>query len=128
MVAASLQRLIAELEHLRQSRVILYMGQERGQFGHRIGEDDVPVLFQCLRQREPVDRLDLVLHTTGGSISTAHWLCHLLHAYGKHLSVLVPSKARSAGTLLCLGAHEIVFSRRSAGRGHDRAVLAHPPA
>jgi hypothetical protein len=109
MDAASLPALIADLEHLRQSRVILYMGQDRGQFSHRISEDDVPLLFQCLRQREPVDRLDLVLHTAGGSMPSAHWLCHLLHAYGKHLSVLVPYKARSAGTLLCLGSHEIVM-------------------
>jgi hypothetical protein len=42
-------------------------------------------------------------------MSSAHWLCHLLHVYGKHISVLVPYKARSAGTLLCLGAHEIVM-------------------
>ena len=109
MAATSLQGLIADLEQLRQSRVVLYVGQDRGQFAHCIGEDDIPVLFQCLRQREEVDRLDLVLHTTGGSIPTAHWLCHLLHAYGKHLSVLIPAKARSAGTLLCLGAHEIVM-------------------
>jgi hypothetical protein len=109
MAATSLQEMIAELESLRKSRVILYIGQDRGQFTHRISEDDVSVLFACLREREEVERLDLVLHTTGGSISTAHWLCHLLHSYGKHLSVLVPAKARSAGTLLCLGAHEIVM-------------------
>lgn len=109
MAATPLQAMIAKLEHLRQSRVILYVGQDRGQFSHQISEDDVLPLFQCLRQQERVDRLDLVLHTTGGSIPTAHWLCHLLHAYGKHFSVLVPNKARSAGTLLCLGAHEIVM-------------------
>ena len=109
MAATPLQALIAELEALRHSRVILYVGQDRGQFSHRISEDDMPWLFQCLRQREAVDRLDLVLHTIGGSISAAHWLCHLLHAYGKHLSVLVSYKARSAGMFLCLGAHEIVM-------------------
>jgi len=109
MAGTPLLELIARLEDLRQSRVLLYMGQDRGQFSHRISEDDVSVLFQGLRQSEPVERLDLVLHTMGGSISTVHWLCHLFHAYGKHFSVLVPTKARSAGTLLCLGAHEIVM-------------------
>src|SRR5215469_7043231 len=109
MAATPLQEMIGELEHLRQSRVILYVGQDRGQLLHQISEDDVLPLFQCLRQQERVDRLDLVLNTAGGSISIAHWLCRLCHDYGKHFSVLVPNKARSAATLLCLGAHEIVM-------------------
>lgn len=110
MGPTSLQTKVAELEHLRKSRVILYIGQDRGQFSHQIGEDDVLPLYQCLRQQEEsVDRLDLVLHTMGGSIPTAHWLCHLLRTYGKQFNVLVPLKARSAGTLLCLGTHEIVM-------------------
>src|SRR5215469_8684955 len=109
MAATPLPAMIAELEQLRQSRVILYVGQDRGQFLHQMSEEDVLPLFQCLRQQERVERLDLVLNTMGGSIPTAHWLCHLLHAYGKHVSVLVPSKARSAATLLCLGADEIVM-------------------
>lgn len=109
MAAISLQAMIGELEHLRKSRVILYVGQDRGQLLHQISEEDALPLFQCLRQQERVDRLDLVLNTTGGSISTAHWLCRLLHAYGKHFSVLVANKARSAAALLCLGAHEIVM-------------------
>lgn len=109
MKARALQALLAELEHLRQSRVILYIGQDRGRFPHQISEEDMPPLFACLRQKERVDRLDLVLHLAGGSIPCAHGLCHLLHTYGKHVSMLVPYKARSAGTLLCLGAHEIVM-------------------
>jgi|SRR5579875_1475890 hypothetical protein len=109
MKARALQALLAELEHLRQSRVILYIGQDRGRFPHQIIEEDMPPLFACLRQKERVDRLDLLLHLAGGSIPCAHGLCHLLHTYGKHVSMLVPYKARSAGTLLCLGAHEIVM-------------------
>lgn len=110
MNLTSLQAKIAELEHLRKSRVILYLGQDRGHFSHQISEDDVLPLYRCLLQEKGrPERLDLVLHTMGGSISTAHWLCHLLSAYGKQFNVLVPLKARSAGTLLCLGAHEIVM-------------------
>jgi len=101
--------MLAELEKLRHSRVLLYVERDRGPFSHQISEEDIPPLTACLRQHERVERLDLVLHTTGGSIPVAHWLCHLLHTYGKYVSVLVPSKARSAGTLLCLGAHEIVM-------------------
>jgi serine dehydrogenase proteinase len=109
MERRSVHAMLAELEQMRHSRVLLYVGQDRGQFSHQFSEEDISPLFACLRQHERVERLDLVLHTTGGSISAAHGLCHLLHTYGNHVSVLVPYKARSAGTLLCLGAHEIVM-------------------
>src|SRR5215472_2419380 len=109
MPDSSLPALIAELEQLRQSRVILYLGQDQGQNPHLISGDDVLPLYQCLRRAERVDRLDLVLHTTGGKLVSAHRLWQLLRAYGDHLSVLVPYMARSAGTLLCLGAQEIVM-------------------
>lgn len=109
MNVAYLQEKIAELEQIRQSRVILYMGQSRGHFKHFITDDDVLPLFQCLRRVGSVERLDLILYTTGGSIATTHSICHLLHSYGSHIGVLLPYKARSAGTLLCLGAHEVIM-------------------
>jgi hypothetical protein len=46
MDPSSLQTMVAELEHLRRSCVILYIGQDRGQFPHQIGEDDALPLYQ----------------------------------------------------------------------------------
>jgi hypothetical protein len=50
-----------------------------------------------------------VLSTTGGSVTTARKIALLLREYAQHLTILVPYRARSAGTLLCLSANELVL-------------------
>ena len=92
---------LAELEHLRGNRVLLYAGL--------INDDCLPVLYEYLRSRGRVERLDLVLSTIGGAPTAARRLALLLRDYTKHLTILVPHRARSAGTLLCLGADELVL-------------------
>jgi hypothetical protein len=74
-----------------------------------INEDAVCTLYECLRRIGPTRRLDLVLSTTGGVITVARRLALLLHEFTQHLTILVPYQARSAGTLLCLGANELVL-------------------
>src|SRR5262249_27635004 len=95
---SQLQALIADLEALRRSRVLLYMSQDRGRFPHLLLEDDVLPLAEALRQIGPVECLDLVLATGGGSVTSAQAICYLLRAYATHISVLIPYKARSART------------------------------
>ena len=62
-------------------------------------DDDVPRLVRP----GPVD---LVLSTLGGSPTAAARVAAVLADY----RVLVPARARSAGTLLCLGASELVLT------------------
>lgn len=54
--------------------------------------------------------VDLVLSTTGGSPTEAARIAAVLHAGTDRLGVLVPVRARSAGTLLALGADELVLT------------------
>ncbi len=76
-------------------------------FGSGIEVKTVPVLYKLLQKQGRVKKLDLVLSTNGGSVNTARRLALLLHEYTEHLTILVPQKAKSAGTLLCLAAHQI---------------------
>jgi len=71
---------------------------------------DVIRLFrEILGQIGHVEKLDLVLITRGGDILTPLRLMSLLREYSKTVNVLVPYMAHSAGTLLALGADEIVM-------------------
>ncbi|MFL6160766.1 MAG: SDH family Clp fold serine proteinase [Jatrophihabitantaceae bacterium] len=72
--------------------------------------DLVPVLYQCLRSVGGGQRLDLVLSSYGGSVTATRQVALLLREYADRLSILVPHRARSAGTLLCLSADELVLS------------------
>ncbi len=65
--------------------------------------------YELLRAVGRVPRLDLVLASNGGAASAARRLGLLLHDYTDRLTILVPHRARSAGTLLCLAAHELVL-------------------
>ncbi len=92
---------LSELEALRGNPVIVYASM--------ISDDSVRVLYECLRKRGRAEHLDLVLSTMGGTVTTTRQLALLLHEYTQHLTILVPYQARSAGTLLCLSAHELVL-------------------
>jgi hypothetical protein len=50
-----------------------------------------------------------VLSTSGGAATAARRAAQLLRGHADHLTILVPHRARSAGTLLCLGADELVL-------------------
>ncbi len=92
---------IAELQSLRGVPVIVYSAS--------INDESVDVLYECLRKLGQQEQLNFVLLTSGGEVTTTHQLALLLHEYTHHLTILVPHTARSAGTLLCLCANELVL-------------------
>ena len=92
---------LAELESLRGNPVILYSSM--------INDDCVSVLYECLRRKKQMKSLDLILSTMGGLVTTTRQLALLLREYTQHLNILVPYHAKSAGTLLCLSANELVL-------------------
>jgi hypothetical protein len=60
-----------------------------------------------------VERLSLILYTRGGETLAAWTLANLLRQFCKHLEVIVPAKAHSAGTLLCLAADKIIMTKQA---------------
>lgn len=53
----------------------------------------------------------VVLETDGGYAKCAYQISRLFHIHSGGFAVVVPSRAKSAGTLLCCGAREIYMSR-----------------
>lgn len=93
--------LIETLQARRGRRAVLYHSA--------LTADCVPILYECLRRAGHCDALDLVLSTRGGSITGTRQVAMLLREFAGHIAILVPYRARSAGTLLCLGADELVL-------------------
>lgn len=93
---------ISDLELLRGHPVLLY---------HSMVQDEtIPILYEYLRKGNRIDHLDLVLSTGGGYVLAARRIAILLREYVQFLTILVPSQARSAGTLLCLSANNLVLT------------------
>lgn len=95
----------------RGSVVLLYFTGDRENVSTRIAPDVVRVIYRHLELIGNRSRVDLILYTRGGDVLTPWRLVNLIREYTEHFSVLVPFRAYSAGTLLCLGADEIVMGK-----------------
>jgi hypothetical protein len=95
-----------------------------------IEEADVEIVHTCLMNTLGDDRrVALVLQTAGGYVNAARRLAVLLRDHVDTLHIVVPHKAISAGTLLCLAADELVLGRLAELSPLDPNVSsAHPQA
>ena len=81
-------------------------------------------LFDQLRAIKPSHGLDLILNTAGGDTEAPWRFISLIREYTDNLSVLIPHFALSAGTVIALGADEIIMTALSTlgpidpSRGH----------
>ncbi len=77
------------------------------------GHDDhicSPAKWNVLVSKETfksVDTLELLIHSPGGSADIAYQLVRFFRHHCKKLNVIVPLEAKSAATLMCLGADGI---------------------
>ena len=99
------QDLIRSYEDHTERRLIVYIGV--------ITNSDIAPFVDLLDDIEPSDQLDLLLASPGGDGETALRLAKLCHKDRTDFRVIVPDEAKSAATLLALGADEIVMSASS---------------
>ena len=93
------------------SNVITYITGDRENVSTRIAPDIIRVFFRHLEAMGQSERIDLFLYTRGGDVLTPWRLVNLIREYTDHFSILVPFRAYSAGTLIALGANEIVMGK-----------------
>ena len=86
---------------LSDSDILIYTGPIT-----RAGFEQVVREIPCERRTKVL----LVLATLGGNADAAYRIARFLRRLYEHFTVFVPSLCKSAGTLLCVGAHEIVMS------------------
>ncbi len=113
------------IEEMRDSTAILYVTGDRQGLDTQIGQDVIDLFVDHLDAIGPVDKLSLVLYTIGGSTSAAWNLVNLLHMFCDEFEVIVPGKCMSAGTLISLGADQIVMTKQ-ATLGPIDPSLQHP--
>ncbi len=102
-----LDALIGALEQSRSSRVIVYWTTPMA----RLSDAVVLSLYDQLETIGKTKRLDLFLNTGGGDTDIPWRIVSLVREFCDEFAVLVPHRAASAGTLIAMGADEIVMSR-----------------
>lgn len=102
-----------EIERLRGSRLIAFVTGDRANMQTQIGNDAVDLFGDHLDAMFPARRISLILYTLGGSTMAAWNLVNMVRMFCDELEIIVPHKARSAGTLMCLGADKIIMTKQA---------------
>jgi len=105
------QALIKSIEDHWGHRLICYVSGRAA----TIDRDDVAGFMELLHNIQPEENIDLLLHTGGGDVDAAEKLMALVQATvgGGQLRVIIPDFAKSAGTLMILGADTFIMSDSS---------------
>lgn len=94
---------LEKLEKLRDSKVLVY-------FSYRPLDDSILVpLYQQLREIGRTKKIDLILHSFGGAVDTPIKVVMLIREFCEEFAVIVPFVAKSAASMLVLGADEVVM-------------------
>ncbi len=115
MLNLARQRLIARLEKIRQSRVILLVHRQETMsfFGfpllRYIDINDSEQVLRAIHLTDPEVPLDIILHTPGGLVLASMQIARAIHRHQGKSTVFVPHYAMSGGTLIALAADEIVM-------------------
>lgn len=84
--------------------------------GSSISPDDVAPIGSILQSLDGPEVIDLIIHSPGGDGNTAEKIVDMCRAYlpnGGQFNVVVPNKAKSAATLIALGADNIIMGYSS---------------
>ena len=105
------QEIIKQIQSRTGRRLLCYVSGIRC----RIDQDDIMPFVDLLHNVQPNENIELLLHTTGGSGDDAEKLIRMVRSkVGEaEFNIIVPEFAKSAGTLMVLGADYVVMSDMS---------------
>ena len=105
------QDLIKRIQNATGRRLVCYVSGD----GCRIDRDDTVGFVDILHHVPNNEHLDLLLHTSGGDVDVAEKLISIVRRRvgTAELQIVVPDFAKSAGTLMVLGADRVLMSDTS---------------
>ena len=111
MEKADRVKIIREIEEFTHSKVLVYFTGDKQTFETRIGNDVIPLFYDHLEKIGQQEKITLMLYTNGGITNAGFGIVNLIREYCTKLCVVVPFKCLSTGTLMALGADEILMSK-----------------
>lgn len=121
MTYAERKTLISDLEgSFGGCKILCYILPDRATvppgivgFATQLGSEPHLLFIDQLRSIGKTKHLALFLYTRGGDTDSVWPLISLLREYCEKLTVIVPFRAHSGGTLICLGADEVILMKSS---------------
>jgi hypothetical protein len=113
MSAQERKLLLAKIEKARSSRALLYVTGDRTGQETIIHRDVFDHFVEHLDAIGVTKRISLILYTQGGDGMAAWSLFNLLRMFCDELEIIVPVKAHSAGTMMAIGADNIIMTKQA---------------
>lgn len=117
--------LYKKIEEERQSKLLVYITGDRPGMETQISPESHDLFLNHLDKFGLPDKITLYLYTRGGDTMAAWGLINLLKQFCKNYEIIVPAKARSAGTLMCLGAEKVVMTKQATIGPIDPSLNSH---
>lgn len=105
--------LISDIEHDFDTKVLVLVTGDRQGMETRIAGDAFLPIFSKLSEIGLQESISLFLYSVGGLTMDAFGLVNLIREFCDSFRIIVPFRAMSAATLMCLGANKIVMTRLS---------------
>lgn len=102
-----------KIEDLRNSKLIVYITGDRPGMETQIHPEILEYFVGHLDPLKKVDKISLLLYTRGGSTLAAWSLVNLIRQFCRDFEVIIPSKSHSSGTLIAIGANNIVMTKQA---------------
>lgn len=102
-----------KLEEVRGSKVLVYVTGDRRGMEAQIHQEILDYLGDHLDILKVSDKISLLLYSRGGNTLAGWSIVHLIRQYCKEFEVIVPAKAHSTATIICLGADNILMTKQA---------------
>jgi len=123
-----LTEVIKEIRELRGNSVLIFLIKDFTQISH----EDITYIknsINVIKEKEPNSQtIDIILHSTGGLLSSSKELTHILRNNFKKIHFLVPNQALSAASLLCLSGDSIILGKNACLSPFDLLIYDTPVA
>jgi len=107
------KQLYMKIESERKSKLLVYVTGDRKGWETQIANDATDYFVEHLDAIGVVPKISLLLYTNGGSTLAGWNIVNLIRQFCDEFEIIVPYKARSTGTLMCLGANSILMTKQA---------------
>lgn len=114
-----------QIEEERKSKLLVYITGDKPGMETQISPEVHDMFINHLDKFNLPEKITLYLYTRGGDTMAAWGLINLLKQFCNDYEVIVPSKARSSGTLICMGANNIVMTKQATLGPIDPSLNSH---
>jgi ATP-dependent protease ClpP protease subunit len=122
------QELIKAIQSKKENTKLITYFSKYGHPAALINPDDTKPIDDLLRSIGWTENLELMIHSSGGLSENARKIVKMCRQYCKNFFVVVPDAAKSAATIIALGADKVIMGNTSELGPIDPQLITYLPS